>query len=726
MQSSGADTAAEDVGREIEEFANAVATRVARAAETARSTTAFSTLANSVASNLDETITRFQEKLVGEPLACQRGCSWCCHEIVLVTPLEVLWIYQTVVSTFNSEQLGALLERLAKYEERMKLRYDQPPTFARATCSFLVNSECSIYSNRPYKCRGVNSTDPELCRVWTESPGDGGLVTSLLSQKFAATAATKGVSIGAAHRLGAKMHDLNRCLNMLFMQPDLAEKVADGEAFLPSVQPVSKAKFFPPDETSISPLEIISPAYQAAVNEAWRGDWEAADESFPANSLANLMLKLRPPGMIVSNDQIDQYEARLDEALTELEHREFDPIQMLPAIVEHITYAMPYQGRSVRAPLERQGKIFLDRVVAKIYPHLCAPIEKPRKPGKFRVGYVSGSLELNNLSRWALGWARNHGSDFETYAFNLGGQDIGSRLWERDTNHYFALQGNGQRIAEFIRSLDLDALIVTDIGARKYNYCFFSMRLARVQCTAWGHPVTSGLPNIDYYLSSQLMEPENAQEEYSEKLILLPRSGLCYPRPKTMFKVGARPNPQKEFVPFMAQNIRKWTPRYDPLLKRIADRSGQTLKFVGVTDRFSNELFSMRLQRSGIPHVVMPPMSQHAYAQCLSEASVLFDPPDWSGGNSTIEALTYGVPVVTLPGQYMRSRHSSAFLELANAQELVAKDEEDYFNLIFDTDRQQQAMRESNPDALYEDKEVVKALDRFLLDKLGGPQNSIA
>jgi len=42
------------------------------------------------------------------------------------------------------------------------------------------------------------------------------------------------------------------------------------------------------------------------------------------------------------------------------------------------------------------------------------------------------------------------------------------------------------------------------------------LRLAPVQCTAWGHPVTSGLPTIDYYLSSQLMEPENAQAHYSE------------------------------------------------------------------------------------------------------------------------------------------------------------------------------------------------------------------
>jgi predicted O-linked N-acetylglucosamine transferase (SPINDLY family) len=384
-------------------------------------------------------------------------------------------------------------------------------------------------------------------------------------------------------------------------------------------------------------------------------------------------------------------------------------------------FSLPYQGLSVRAPLERQGRVFLDKVISKVYPNLCTPIEAPRKPGKYRVGYISSVLNRNNANRWALGWARNHGPEFETFSFNLGGQDIGSRLWERDTDHYYALQGNGQRIAEFIRSLDLDALIVTDVGCRKYDYVFFSMRLARVQCTAWGHPVTSGLPNIDYYLSSEMMEPEGAQAEYTEKLVLLPRSGLCYPRPKTSFWEHGYVRPYREFLPFMAQNIQKWTPEHDPLLKRISDRFGKPLRFMGGLDEESNKLFSERLDHSGISHFVLPPASQGAFANYLHEATVSFDPPDWSGGNTTVEALSYGVPVVTLPGPFMRGRHSLAFLQIANAPGLIAKDQEDYFDLIFDVDRQREAIRDLNADALYEDKEAIQALDRFLLNLMVEP-----
>ena len=38
---------------------------------------------------------------------------------------------------------------------------------------------------------------------------------------------------------------------------------------------------------------------------------------------------------------------------------------------------------------------------------------------------------------------------------------------------------------------------------------------------AWGHPETSGLPTIDYFLTSALMEPEDGDDHYTERLVRL-------------------------------------------------------------------------------------------------------------------------------------------------------------------------------------------------------------
>ena len=52
--------------------------------------------------------------------------------------------------------------------------------------------------------------------------------------------------------------------------------------------------------------------------------------------------------------------------------------------------------------------------------------------------------------------------------------------------------------------------------------------LAPIQCASWGHPDTTGLPTIDYFLSGELMEPPDADEHYTERLVRLPNLAIYY------------------------------------------------------------------------------------------------------------------------------------------------------------------------------------------------------
>jgi len=55
-----------------------------------------------------------------------------------------------------------------------------------------------------------------------------------------------------------------------------------------------------------------------------------------------------------------------------------------------------------------------------------------------------------------------------------------------------------------------------------------AQRLAAVQCNSWGHPETSGMPTLDYFLSSSFMEPPGAEEHYTERLVRLPNLSIYY------------------------------------------------------------------------------------------------------------------------------------------------------------------------------------------------------
>jgi predicted O-linked N-acetylglucosamine transferase (SPINDLY family) len=65
----------------------------------------------------------------------------------------------------------------------------------------------------------------------------------------------------------------------------------------------------------------------------------------------------------------------------------------------------------------------------------------------------------------------------------------------------------------------------------------------------------------------------------------------------------------------------------------------------------------------------------------LSLSDVMLDTLYWSGGNTSLDAFACGVPVVTLPGELMRSRQTAAMLNIMDLGELIANDVDDYVNL---------------------------------------------
>ena len=101
-------------------------------------------------------------------------------------------------------------------------------------------------------------------------------------------------------------------------------------------------------------------------------------------------------------------------------------------------------------------------------------------------------------------------------------------MWPRSKSkrpslaHFHHWPDFGLTHVERLRELNLDVLIYPDYGMEPRLQMVAPLRLAPVQCNMGGHPVTSGLQHMDYFLSSDLMEPEGGESHYSEKLVRLP------------------------------------------------------------------------------------------------------------------------------------------------------------------------------------------------------------
>jgi protein O-GlcNAc transferase len=145
----------------------------------------------------------------------------------------------------------------------------------------------------------------------------------------------------------------------------------------------------------------------------------------------------------------------------------------------------------------------------------------------------------------------------------------------------------------------------------------------------------------------------------------LPVRGQLYGCPQTLFKLH---------------------PDFDAVLCDILDRdpAGTLVLHQGRTRRW-RELLVARLEalRPGIGQRIhwLTGMPRPRYIAMLAALDVMLDPFPFGGGNTTLESLSVGTPVVTLPPKLARGRLAAAFYERLGWTVPVAKDAADYARL---------------------------------------------
>ena len=118
--------------------------------------------------------------------------------------------------------------------------------------------------------------------------------------------------------------------------------------------------------------------------------------------------------------------------------------------------------------------------------------------------------------------------------------------------------------------------------------------------------------------------------------------------------------------------------------------------------------------------VFLDRLSQSKFVAAAGLSDVFLDSIGWSGCNSALESLPHSLPIVTLPGAFMRGRHSAAILQMMGVTETIAADVDDYVAIaarLANNPGERQALRErmqANVHKVYRDRACVTALEDFL------------
>lgn len=254
---------------------------------------------------------------------------------------------------------------------------------------------------------------------------------------------------------------------------------------------------------------------------------------------------------------------------------------------------------------------------------------------------------------------------------------------------YVQLTENLSAAREEIAALKLDVLVYLDIGMEAFSYFLAFARLARVQCVAGGHPVTTGVPALDYYLSAEFMETKNGQNHYSEQLVRLPFGLLYFERPR----LPSIPKSRKELGLPLAGSLyicpmvlHKLHPEFDCALERILqlDSSGHIILFSDkkfsvwqgqLEQRFFQTISSqVRSRVRFIPWVTDP----QDFMRVIDASDVVLDPFHFGIGTTAIPVCSMGTPFVTKPSEFMRGRVGHYFCKLMDLMECVTNSTDEF------------------------------------------------
>jgi len=467
-------------------------------------------------------------------------------------------------------------------------------------------------------------------------------------------------------------------------------------------------------------------------------DYGRAVEADPLNLKAALGFHLSLPLVYRDAEHMRQARQRYSDGLTKIIARSA-VFRTRPTLIDELQWSngfyLAYQGMDDKDLQKRFGDFFTEMARAAL-PQFFQEVPRRTVVGRrLRVGYASHFFHNHTVSYYFNNWIKQADRDrFETFVYHINPiVDDESRSLAANCEQYRPVAGSIASIANVIKADQLDVLIYPAIGMYPKEMWLAALRLAPIQCAAWGHPVTTGLPNIDYFLSADTMEPADGQAHYTEELIRLDGIGVYCERPESRHDASraAMGLPNDRSLYLCPQSLFKIHVDTDELLTGVASRDPRAL-FLLFEDYKApvNEDFKRRMRAAfdtrgmdADAHLRFLPRMQHAdYLRVNRVADVMLDTPHWSGGRTSLDAFAAGLPVVTLAGSYSRGRQTYGMLREMGVTELIASNNDEYVScavsIANDSVRRGRLSLQIEKLALgriFSNQNTVRSLEDFLL-----------
>ena len=467
--------------------------------------------------------------------------------------------------------------------------------------------------------------------------------------------------------------------------------------------------------------------------------FEKAIKIKPENLTSHWLSMNTFPVIYKNFEEIEQYRNNFKKSINKVNllldaQSKYSKKQLISALNSSTNFYLHYQGTDV-LDLQKRYANLIEKITQNIYQEFHKERKKNISSKYIKVGFVSCFFKNHTVSKLFKNWILKLDQKyFKRFVYYAGNEfDHTTNEIKQNVDYFFNHTDVDQLINQIFKD-NLDVLIYLDIGMKPIIQILSSLRLAPIQCNTWGHPVTSGFKNIDYYFSSELMEDKNSQKNYSENLIILPNLGINYDFPNlSNIKKPNILNKSNSTIYLNLQSLFKLIPQDDHIyLDILKKNSNCCFWFIQGNNNSVTSIFKERIsklfKKEGYNFekysYFHPRCKQEEFFGLIEESDIILDSFNWSGGNTSLEAISLNKPIVTYPSNYMRGRHTYGILKILDIDETIATSKKNYVEIAVKLANEKKFRNsiidkmKKNKNKLFNDDKSLKFLEEVIRKKL--------
>lgn len=312
-------------------------------------------------------------------------------------------------------------------------------------------------------------------------------------------------------------------------------------------------------------------------------------------------------------------------------------------------------------------------------------------PGRrLRIGYVSPDLRGHSCAFFLRSLYHRHDRQrFEIYSYSCtDSPDTFTQYFKEQSDHWRDLNDiSDEKAAGLIRADGIDILVDLAGHSARNRMLVFARKPAPVQVTWLGYPTTTGLDTIDWRLTDAWLTPDDTTERFSERLYRLPRLSHCYTIQANITpEVQPGPCDTNGIITFGSFNnfakVSDATLRLWAGVLAAAPEARLRLKSRNIKGGEAEESFVGRFRAAGGDVGRLDVTSGEEYTRHhlarYAEIDIALDTFPYGGMTTSCEAMSMGVPVITLLGDRTAGRYAASLLDAVGLGDLIARSPEEY------------------------------------------------